>query len=111
MQDIVGAQILCFGSVLGTAAPATADVAVGCTYTRTGAGAYTILFDTIPPGPTVPSANDVVVVVNVLAVDGAVANSTTTKTLSGTNCTGFTVAITAAADTAFNWICFRKAQG
>ncbi len=111
MQDIAVAQILCFGSSLGVTPEVTATVAVGCTYTRTGAGAYTILFDSVPPGPTVPSANDVVVLVNVLAVDGAIANSTTTKTLSGTNCTGFTVAITGAADTAFNWIAFRKPQG
>lgn len=111
MQDIAGAQILCFGSSLGVTPEVTPTVAVGCTYTRTGAGAYTILFDSIPPGPTVPSVNDVVVVVNVLAVDGAVANSLTTKTTNASGCTGFTVAITAAADVAFNWVVFRKPQG
>ncbi len=111
MQDIAGAQILCFGSSLGVTPEVTATVAVGCTYARTGAGAYTIVFDSIPPGPTVPSVNDVVVTVNVLAVDGAIANSTTTKTTNASGCTGFTVAITGAADTAFNWVVFRKPQG
>lgn len=111
MGNIADAQILCYGSSLGVTPEVTATVAVGCTYTRTGAGAYTILFDSIPPGPTVPSVNDVVVLVNVLAVDGATTNALVTKTTSAAGCTGFTVAITGAVDTAFNWIAFRKPQG
>jgi hypothetical protein len=111
MQDIAGAQILCFGSSLGVTPEVTATVAVGCTYTRTGAGAYTILFDSIPPGPTVPSVNDVVVCCQLLALDGAVTNVVVTKTTSASGCTGFTAAVTGAADAAFNWVVFRKPQG
>jgi hypothetical protein len=111
MQDIAAAQILCFGSTLGVTPEVTATVAVGCTYTRTGAGAYTIVFDSIPPGPTVPSLSDVYVFVNLIAQDPSLVGAIVTKTGTATAVTGFTVATTGAADKAIDWICFRKPQG
>jgi len=111
MQDIAVAQILCYGSTLGVSPEVTATVAVGCTYTRTGAGAYTIVFDSVPPGPTVPSVSDVVVLVNLIAQDPSLVGAIVTKTTTAAGCTGFTVATTGAADKAFDWIAFRKPQG
>lgn len=111
MQNIAEAQILCYGSTLGVSPEVTPTVAVGCTYTRTGAGAYTIVFDSIPPGPTVPSVSDVVVIVNLIAQDPSLVGAIVTKTGTATAVTGFTVATTGAADKAFDWIAFRKPQG
>ena len=111
-QDITPMQILCAGSVLGTAAPATPDKAFGCTYTRLGAGSYAIVFAAIPPGPLVPSINDVIVDVTLLAADSSTIVCTVTKTVDGSgNCTGFTVATGAPTDESFNWIVYRAPQG
>ncbi len=106
--DLAALQILAAGNTLGTAAGAADDLFEGCTFTRTGAGAYTVLFNTEPPGLTLP--RNVIILAYPLAVDDAIVGLTVTKTLVGANCTGFTVAATGAADTAWGFVAFRFSQ-
>ena len=107
--DLVAIQGLAAGNTLGTVAGAASDTFEGCTFARTGAGAYAVLFTTQPPGLTTPK--NVIILAQVLAVDGAVTNLLVTKTTDGSgNCTGFTAAATAAADTAWGFVAYRFTQ-
>lgn len=107
--DLAAVQMIAAGNTLGTAAGAASDTFQGCTFTRTGAGAYTVLFNTEPPGLTTPK--NVIILPYPLAVDDAIVGLTVTKTVDGAgNCTGFTVAATGAADTAWGFVAYRFAQ-
>ena len=107
--DLASLQIIAAGNTLGTAAGAASDTFVGCTFARTGAGAYTVVFNTEPPGLTTPK--NVIILVTEYAVDPATTGATVTKTTDGSgNCTGFTLATTAAADEAWGFVAYRLAQ-
>lgn len=107
--DLGALQVIAGGNTLGTVAGAAADNFTGCTFTRTGAGAYTVLFNTEPPGLTTPK--NVIILVTEYAVDPATTGAVVTKTVDGSgNCTGFTVATTAAADEAWGFVAYRFAQ-
>lgn len=108
-SDLAALQILAAGNTLGTVAGAASDNFIGCTFVRTGAGAYTVLFNTEPPALTTPK--NVIILVNEYAVDPAATGAVVTKTTDASgNCTGFTVATTAAADEAWGFVAFRFAQ-
>jgi hypothetical protein len=107
--DLAGLQIIAGGNTLGTVAGAASDNFVGCTFARTGAGAYTVLFNTEPPGLTTPK--NVIILLTELAIDPAATGAVVTKTTDASgNCTGFTVATTAAADEAWGFVAYRLAQ-
>lgn len=107
--DLGALQILAGGNTLGTAAGAASDNFTGCTFARTGAGAYTVLFNQEPPGLTTPK--NVIILLTELAVDPATTAPVVTKTTDAAgNCTGFTVATTGAADEAWGFVAYRFAQ-
>ena len=61
------------------------------------------------PGLTTPK--NVIILLTELAIDPAATGAVVTKTVDGSgNCTGFTVAMTAAADEAWGFVAYRFAQ-